>query len=57
MVIFPQIALFYLYNFLRKTEKTLTFSKNVLQYIYKICGFTAYTQILQFGKGDSLCLT
>ena len=57
MVIFPQFELFYLYNFSRKAENALTFLKNVLQYTYKICSFTAYTQILQFGKGDLLCLT
>ena len=30
----------------------MTFLKNVLQYIYKVCRFAAYTQILRFGKGD-----
>ena len=38
IVIFSVIKGIYLYNFLRKTENTLTFLKIVLQYIYTVCG-------------------
>jgi len=49
-LIFPEIPLIYLYIFLRKTENTLTFQKNVLQYIHKVCVSLHIPKIISFEK-------